>query len=675
MDLHDIEGEIDCDGLLKKIDVMAESDIGTHFLVTGTFEQKERPVEDKPQTVPWIQQVHRLHRSLYSTPHWMVTVRERVNEMVFEQTPEVTIKFHTDSTNPKSATGSMAFSSGPIQYRGVSYDQLYVDVEFAGNKFVIPRAQLKHGDNAFNLTGTYTRSNDLFEAHAQNNLPMNALSVFFPDTWQNKMTRAGLQFTGSLESEAWVGPCGLRGAPENWSGWLSIDDASANDLQILHAFASVKREPNTLSITDARIEGTEGSSAGTITFDTKTDIQRKVTEGGANLGIDLKPLKPFLPGGLKRFANQFDIRDRPARFEGTFKYPHTNKYAATIRGIAYGTNVSYRGVFLSGFETAVRYENRILHLESFHANCQTGAVDGQFVLDLPNKIYGIDLDITADPGRIGPAAGSNVARRLKPYTFSDDVLLQLEGIVYPRAMENTELHVYLSGSSIGRTNIKVDHVQASGHVFDNKLIVSNLVAKVFDGTVTGVLKVVRSKLSPNFQFSGAVTNLVVDRIVKTLRPTSTNQYEGYLDGRVHLAGPYPDKPHRKNITGSGAYQVRDGRLMRVSIFGGLSFLLSKIYPGLGFAEQNQLKGTFVIKDGDFRTKDTKLLGSVLSFSAKGKYSFSDNLDFDIQVKPLRAGIIAGTIRIVTTPLTKLLEFNVSGPLKNPKWQAANIPLL
>ena len=65
---------------------------------------------------------------------------------------------------------------------------------------------------------------------------------------------------------------------------------------------------------------------------------------------------------------------------------------------------------------------------------------------------------------------------------------------------------------------------------------------------------------------------------------------------------------------------------------------------------------------------------MLSLGAKGSYSWKDELDFYVKVQPFRDGSLASALRIVTLPLSFILELEMTGPFKNPRWRAANLPL-
>ena len=127
------------------------------------------------------------------------------------------------------------------------------------------------------------------------------------------------------------------------------------------------------------------------------------------------------------------------------------------------------------------------------------------------------------------------------------------------------------------------------------------------------------------------------------------------------------------VTGSGKITVHQGHLFQIRLLGGLSQLLSRIYPGLGFAAQTDFTAPVTIGNCRVHTDNASLEGAVVSVSGQGDYYFNEKLNVNVQVQLLRAGVVASVIRAVTFPVTKLLEFNLGGTLKEPHWRPVNLP--
>lgn len=672
--IHSIKGVIGFSDSETSLVVSGLTENGTKCLISGAIlPRKDAGIEILPRE--WMKQIRKVHTSISQMPAWLVTLREKINSIAFSNPPQAVFTFKVDRNLSDQSSGNMQFRSPSFIFGNETFDRIEIEAGFTGNLYTIHKAQLSQGDNRFVVNGTYDYAGDKFEAHARNNLPMNALSIFFPGSWRTKMEELGMHFSGVLLAEGWIGPCKLAEAPFMWSGWTSVEDAAVNELQISKAFASIKRENHVLSIEDGILEGGSGIGKGEVMFSIKTDFESKVTDGDLEVGIDLKQLKPIMTPTLRRVADLFDIREKPVFFNGKFSVPHDQVKQTVVTGTILATNATFRGVEITGLNTYLTYTNQSVILDPLFATCSTGSISGSLDLNLPKQIYGIDLEITTNPKVVAPMAGEEFARYFEPYYFTDDILVKASGVVNTKTDKNTDLQVYLSGQQIGISNIICDRILLQGRRTEGTLVISNIYGNIFQGIFTGTLAIALSPTNPTtFLLEAEATDILMDKLTKNFNRSATNDYEGIMKTRVTLAGPFPDRPGWTNITGTGSILIEHGRLLRIPLLGGLSSLLSKIYPGLGFSEQNKLTADVSVRDGAVFTKNLKLSGRVVSLAAEGKYEIRDHMDFTVRVNPFRDGSIASALRIVTTPLSILLEFNVTGPVKNPSWNAANLPL-
>ena len=71
--------------------------------------------------------------------------------------------------------------------------------------------------------------------------------------------------------------------------------------------------------------------------------------------------------------------------------------------------------------------------------------------------------------------------------------------------------------------------------------------------------------------------------------------------------------------------------------------------------------------------NARLLGHIISVNGSGRYYFTNKLDFKVRVRMLREGRLAALLDWLTYPVTKLLEFHLSGPMERPVWRPDNLP--
>ncbi len=164
-------------------------------------------------------------------------------------------------------------------------------------------------------------------------------------------------------------------------------------------------------------------------------------------------------------------------------------------------------------------------------------------------------------------------------------------------------------------------------------------------------------------------SLMRERLGKDAAP-----YEGRLSLQLRLAGPM-DARALDQAAGQGRLRIANGRIFQIPLFGGLSDLLGKIIPGLNMVmRQTDVRARFVIRRGRISAEEVLVEGDVFSLRASGDYHFDGRLDFKVQVNLLRQHtLVSALVRLATLPISKALEFELTGTLADPRWRLAYIP--
>ena len=74
------------------------------------------------------------------------------------------------------------------------------------------------------------------------------------------------------------------------------------------------------------------------------------------------------------------------------------------------------------------------------------------------------------------------------------------------------------------------------------------------------------------------------------------------------------------------------------------------------------------------SRDVQLKGTLFGVKASGDYAFDTALDFRVEVQLLRSGPVAALVRLATLPVTRLLEFHLTGTFEEPRWRSVNLNL-
>ena len=148
----------------------------------------------------------------------------------------------------------------------------------------------------------------------------------------------------------------------------------------------------------------------------------------------------------------------------------------------------------------------------------------------------------------------------------------------------------------------------------------------------------------------------------------------HLRGELDLAGSfggYVGKGTGTGVTGTGIAAIRNGLLFQTKLFDGLASALDKVIPDFNLFAQTDGRGSFSLRNGRIYSNDVELLGTLFGVKASGSYSFTGELRFRVEVQLLRGGPVAAILRLAAKPVTRLLEFRLTGSFEDPKWRPVN----
>ena len=190
--------------------------------------------------------------------------------------------------------------------------------------------------------------------------------------------------------------------------------------------------------------------------------------------------------------------------------------------------------------------------------------------------------------------------------------------------------------------------------------------------MTGKIDIAQTDPERNYAAWFSLADVGFDQMLSLFREREASLIEGKVTGQSKFTGTL--KPFQlPGTTGEGAVRISEGTLFRLPILGGLSVLMSKIFPGLGFSAQRDLTASFQLRDEKIYSDDLEISGTAASIQMDGRYHFGQDLDFDVKAKPLGRGMVADVVQLLTLPISKLLEFNLQGTLDNPVWKAKHWP--
>ncbi len=144
-----------------------------------------------------------------------------------------------------------------------------------------------------------------------------------------------------------------------------------------------------------------------------------------------------------------------------------------------------------------------------------------------------------------------------------------------------------------------------------------------------------------------------------------------LGGRIsaHLAATGPlENPLA--YSGRGEARIAGAELANIRLMGPLSSLLGEIGIGFTTLKLTEADARLALDRNRLVFEDLRLTGPTALVEAKGVYTLPEGLlDFKAKVRPFDqgGGVLSSTVNFVTSPLSSVLEVELTGPLENPAW--------
>jgi hypothetical protein len=495
-----------------------------------------------------------------------------------------------------------------------------------------------------------------------------------PKAWQSALRSAGIEASGSMRSELWTGPVRLEDAAQSMGGWISVEKVRVRGLWLEKGYGSLTSSSNLVAFNNLSALAGQGPGRGPVEGALVWHRGERQLEGQFDLHLDPNELQPLMSSNQARVVQRFTFPGPPPRFTARFQHWPGQPDRLQLQGRVVASNCTYRGVALSSITADLQHSNQTLRLDPWNFTRPEGETHGWLALNFSNHLYQLDLDSTMEPLAVAGMVGPRLHQALSAWSFEGPTHLHAFGVVDGADAESrTDLTLDVEGQRMGRQSVLAERatfrLQARGGTY----VSTNLAGTAYGGPFTGTVRVFRDAGSTNHQFevAGTFTNASLAGLVAA-RVKGDRELTGKVAGALTVSG-LAEQALGPATRGRGHLRVQEGTVLRLPVLGGLSRLLSLIYPGLGFASQTDFTCTYVIRNREIISEDARLEGDVLSMKADGRYAFDGNVRFKVQVQLLRRGPLAAVLRFVTMPVTKLLEFQLSGTIDDPHWRPVNLP--
>lgn len=392
--------------------------------------------------------------------------------------------------------------------------------------------------------------------------------------------------------------------------------------------------------------------------------------------IDPQALRPVLPTNALRGLDYFTFT-LPLVVDGEVRGHWRQHDRVEFQGIFALTNFTFREQTADSVVSGVRYTNRVLEFIEPRLWRGTQALSAAGIIADFNtqRIHFTNGFSTAEPMVVARAIGPKIARHLEPYHFTQPPAVRVNGYTPLKGAEDADLHFAVKGGPFEWWKFQVPQIAGDVHWRNDTLKLTNVQTEFYWGNATGHADFDLSQDRPgtDFNFAATFANVNLPMLMAELA-ARTNQLEGWLNGQLVITKA--NSADSNSWQGHGRARLRDGLLWQLPIFGVLSKPLDSIVPGLGSSRFTEARARFKIANGVISSDDLEMRAPAMRLHYDGKVTLDGRVDARVEAELLRdTWIIGRVVSLALWPVTKLLEYEITGTLDQPKSEPVYIPRL
>ncbi len=602
---------------------------------------------------------------------------EQLNDMRFLAPPAIDLSFLLQPATMESSEVRLTGRGRETRVRGVGFDAWRFAGAYSDQQLSIHDLELLAGGLALRGRGEVDFGEGCLEAEVSTDLPSSHLTSLMPVDWRDRLAEMGWHLGGGVRAEMRIARAPIESLWRSLSGSVFLDSAVYQGIPIHSGSLDFSCDDPWFRFKDIDFRiGAEEEDSGAISGAISWNMNDDSYEASLRTQVDYLLIAPVLPEGQVRLARHLQFTEEPLQAQVDFTGRRGSREQFVMNGAVAGTNFYYKGTFVNRFSSTLAYTNRLLVMDPFHASRDEGDFDGALRIDLKEKRVDIDVVSAVDPKAAARASHKAFEGILASFEFNGPSRTEVVGSVYFGTNGVTQLRASTVAERMSIYSFETDAMSFDVAWSNRSVSISNIKGLLYGGTVEGYYNVFPEDGAPSesryaFDLEGRGINF--EEVVRTLLHREGEPYQGIMGLRLKLTGILGSNRGR-SAAGHGSISVREGHIQQIPLFGGLSRILAKVYPGLGFMRQTDLRSDFEVSGLTLKSEKVLVEGNIFTIQGDGTYQLqSKELNFDVEFKLLRDGAVGTVVQLVTTPISKLLEFDLKGTPEDPRWRPKSLP--
>jgi hypothetical protein len=566
-----------------------------------------------------------------------------------------------------------------LELRGVIFDSVDFDADWQVPELRLSRLRIHREGEWLDAVGSVNVETRNAEATASMNLDVHSLSPLLTPKSVRWLGQYGWERPPRVDASVRLVLPGWTDAQPDWKGEVLPTLQLDGHVVAAHAsYRGVQAETVELHFTHSNrvwhlpelvATRPEGQLAFSYTEDTSTrDYHFRVRSQ-----IDPEALRPLLDTKAQKAFELFHFTTPPwvaGDVRGRWRDPDRTSVQAELRT----SEFVFREEPIDELRATLQFTNRFLSATDVQVRTGDGSVTAPGVgLRLDDQVLFLtNASAHIDPLRVARAIGPKTARILSPYHFLEPPRAVVDGSVNVSKPQSAELRFEVVGGPFHYWRFRLPEVEATVGWTNDTVMIHDLEAPFYQGRLAGRFQVdVGPGEKTPFEFEARVTRADFHELLSDLH-SPTNRIEGKLS--VELTVSRADAGDWQSWQGFGKAELLDGFLWDIPMFGILSPLLNAVLPGVGKSRVTDADTTFTMTNSVIHMKDLELRAPLFRLAYRGTVDFDGRVNARVEAQLLRdAWLIGPLVSLVFSPLAKILEYQISGTLGQPRLELIHIP--
>jgi hypothetical protein len=279
---------------------------------------------------------------------------------------------------------------------------------------------------------------------------------------------------------------------------------------------------------------------------------------------------------------------------------------------------------------------------------------------------------TVPPQRVARAIGPRVVRVLAPYAFDPPPRARVDGWLNVRNTHQAALRFDVSGGPFRYWRFHLPEVRALVGWTNRTVSIQDLAARFYEGDLVGRFHVdLDGESAPHFGFDARVQDADLRLALADLLSV-TNRLEGRLNGFWTVTDARVDD--WQSWDGFGGAELSDGYLWDLPLLGVFSDFLGNLGIDAARNPVTGMTADFTMTNSILHTRNLQLRSAAMRVDYRGTFNFQGGMNGRVEARILHNTAVVGPlVSFLFSPLTKLLEYRVTGTLGQPRMEPVYIP--